>query len=73
MPRLTIKGQATVPKAIREALGLRPGSRIKFTIRDGQCVLEKEVHDDPLSEWVGFLKRPGGSDATVAEMRGPAK
>lgn len=73
MPRLTIKGQATIPKAIREALGLGPGSRIKFTIRDGQCVLEKEVKDDPFTRWVGFLNRPGDSDAILAEMRGPAK
>lgn len=73
MPRLTVKCQATIPKAIREALGLGPGSRITFTIRDGQCVLEKEVKDDPLAKWVGFLRRTGDSDALLAEMRGPAK
>jgi AbrB family looped-hinge helix DNA binding protein len=73
MSKLTIKGQATVPKPIREALGLRPGSRIKFTIQNGRCVLEKETIDDPLAKWVGFLHRPGDSDAVLGEMRGPTK
>lgn len=73
MPKLTIKGQATIPKAIRESLGLGPGSRIKFTIRNGRCVLEKDVKDDPVAKWIGFLNRPGDSDAILAEMRGSTK
>ncbi len=73
MSKLTIKGQATVPKSIREALSLRPGSRIKFTIRNGRCVLEKETNDDPFAKWVGFLNRPGDTDAILDEMRGPAR
>jgi hypothetical protein len=27
---LTVKGQATIPKAIREHLHLKPGDRVKF-------------------------------------------
>lgn len=73
MPRLTTKGQVTVPKEIRKALGLVPGSRVRFTIRNGRCVLEKESKDDPLSRWVGFLNRPGDSDAILSEMRGSAR
>ena len=29
---ITGKGQATIPKAIREHLGLRPGDRVKFFV-----------------------------------------
>jgi antitoxin PrlF len=37
---ITSKGQATIPKAIREHLGLRPGDRVKFFIHpDGTVVL----------------------------------
>ena len=37
---ITTKGQATIPKAIREHLGLRPGDRVKFFIHpDGTVVL----------------------------------
>lgn len=73
MPKLTIKAQTTIPKAVREALGLRPGSSVKFTLRGRRCVLEKETREDPLARWVGFLNRPGNSDETLDEMRGPAR
>jgi antitoxin PrlF len=37
---ITSKGQATIPKAIREHLGLRPGDRVKFFVHpDGSVVL----------------------------------
>ncbi len=37
---ITVKGQATIPKAIREHLGLKPGDRIKFFVRpDGSVVI----------------------------------
>ncbi len=37
---ITEKGQATIPKAIREHLRLRPGDRVKFFVHpDGSVVL----------------------------------
>lgn len=37
---ITIKGQATIPKSIREHLGLQPGDRVKFFVHpDGSVVL----------------------------------
>jgi antitoxin PrlF len=37
---ITSKGQATIPKAIREHLGLKPGDRVKFFMHpDGSVVL----------------------------------
>ena len=37
---ITVKGQATIPKAIREHLALKPGDRIKFFVHpDGSVVL----------------------------------
>lgn len=39
---LTVKGQVTIPKHIRDALGLTPGSALDFAVnRDGQVVLHK--------------------------------
>ncbi len=39
---LTVKGQVTIPKQIREAMGLRPGQGVDFSVnRDGQVVLHK--------------------------------
>ena len=37
---ITVKGQATIPKAIREHLCLKPGDRVKFFVHpDGSVVL----------------------------------
>ena len=37
---ITVKGQATIPKAIREHLGLEPGDRVKcFVHPDGSVVI----------------------------------
>ena len=39
---LTSKGQVTIPKKIRDALQLAPGSRVEFNVNaDGQVVLHK--------------------------------
>jgi len=39
---LTSKGQVTIPKQIRDALNLVPGSEVEFAIsRDGEVVIEK--------------------------------
>ena len=41
---ITIKGQATIPKAIREHLGLQPGDRVKFFVHpDGSVVLLPKI------------------------------
>lgn len=48
MPRatLTSKGQITVPKPVREALGVRPGDRLAFHIHeDGTVTVEAETID----------------------------
>lgn len=38
--RLTSQGQITVPKAVRDALGARPGDEIEFVPRDGEMLVE---------------------------------
>jgi antitoxin PrlF len=40
MPKITSKGQVTIPKRIREYLGLRPGSIVEFRcVGDGRIML----------------------------------
>jgi antitoxin PrlF len=62
---ITVKGQATIPKAIREHLRLKPGDRVKFFVHpDGTVVL---LPKQPASTLRGFLKRKRTA-VTVAGM-----
>jgi len=39
---LTVKGQVTIPKRIRDALGLKPGDGVDFAMNaEGQIVLRR--------------------------------
>jgi AbrB family looped-hinge helix DNA binding protein len=38
---LTSKGQVTIPKAIREELGLKPHDKIAFSVKDGVVTLRR--------------------------------
>ena len=39
---MTVKGQVTIPKKVREALRLVPGDGVNFTVnREGQVVVQK--------------------------------
>ncbi len=40
---MTSKGQVTVPKAVRQRLGLRQGSRVAFVIEGDHAVLRPAV------------------------------
>lgn len=39
--RVTSKGQVTIPKKVREELGLRDGDRVLFRVVDGRAVLAR--------------------------------
>ncbi len=53
---ITVKGQATIPKGMREHLGLKPGDRVKFFVHpDGTVVLLPKL---PVSALRGMLERP---------------
>jgi antitoxin PrlF len=64
--RITSKGQITVPKAIRETLGVEPGDRIAFRVQDdGRVVVEPETVD--LRTLRGVL-RPRRRGVSVEDM-----
>ncbi len=67
------RGQITLPKAVRDALGLTKGSKLKVELIDGRIVLRKDVND-ALSRVRGVLKLPPGvtTDDIMRELRGRA-
>jgi antitoxin PrlF len=69
---ITSKSQITLPKEVRERMGLRPGDRIEFVEENGSYVLRKHLEGNPFEKWRGYLKHLAGrtSDELVEEMRG---
>ena len=53
--RLTTKGQITIPKAVREALGLTEGDSVVFRVEGHRAVLARTPH---LLELAGAVSVP---------------
>jgi antitoxin PrlF len=60
------KGQLTIPKPVRERLGLEPGSKVLFTLREGKVEMEPISGD--IRQWRGALKGTG-QDASWTVVR----
>lgn len=61
---LTTKGQATIPKPVREHLGIKPGDRLKFFLSpDGTVIL---LPKRPASALRGMVK--SRRRVTIEEM-----
>ena len=70
--KVTSKGQVTIPKEIRERLGVHPVEDVGFEEKDNLLVISKVVTKSPFDKWVGKLKHLKGrrSDDFVREARG---
>jgi antitoxin PrlF len=55
MPRMTSKGQVTVPVAVRYALGLSPGDDVVFAVEEGRGVFRRAT---PLDDLQGRFPGP---------------
>ena len=57
---LTSKGQITLPKPIRQALGVDAGGKVAFDLRDGEVVVTRAnaEHEDPaIGAFLSLLAR----------------
>ena len=69
MPRSTVtsKGQVTIPKPIRDSMGLQNGDQVDFVEEpDGRIYLRRACFD--IEDLRGLLKRPGRKPVSVEEM-----
>lgn len=64
---LTTKGQLTLPKAIRDRLGLDAGAVLDFQLQDDNTITARHVQADA-RRLRGLLKSPHTSPPTVAQM-----
>lgn len=67
------RGQITLPKAVRDALGLTKGSVLKVELEGSRIVLRKSV-DDAISRARGRFKLDGfeSTDEAMQAVRGQA-
>ena len=64
---LTSKGQLTLPKKIRESLGLKPGDQVDFVLdAAGDVRLRPGAYD--ARELRGFLRRAGRRVVSLEDM-----
>jgi antitoxin PrlF len=70
--KVTSKGQITIPKEIREKLGISPGEEIGFVERRGVFFIKKLVKKSPFEKWMGRLTDLKGSesDKVIDDLRG---
>jgi AbrB family looped-hinge helix DNA binding protein len=64
--RLGVKSQTVVPKEVREALGIRPGDQMGYSIQNGRVILtaikRPLLPDDPFAcfgEWASEADTEG--------------
>ena len=64
---LTSKGQTTIPKEIRDLLGLAPGDKLDFVVEsDGRVVLRPATLD--VRELRGMLRKKGRRAVSLEQM-----
>ena len=79
--RVTEKGQVTIPKEIRDRLGIGPGSEVDFIASGSGAMLVKiaEASDPAIRDFDDWLERVGGTmdlggmtpDEFMEFLRGP--
>jgi antitoxin PrlF len=64
---MTTKGQVTVPREIRDRLGLKSGDKMVFTmLSDGTVVMRPKTRR--LADLAGSLTRPGQPKVATEDM-----
>lgn len=64
---VTSKGQVTLPKPIRDALGIDAGTILDFELDKKGGLAVRKVKSDPLALF-GLFHKPGRKPATLKDM-----
>jgi len=64
---LTSKGQTTIPKEIRDELGMKPGDKITFTLMPDATVVMR-VKSKKIADLAGLLYKKGRRPVPVAQL-----
>lgn len=63
---ITVKGQTTLPKSVRQALDLGPGDRLRYVILDSGQV--RIMRTCSVSGLAGMLRRKSQAPVTLEQM-----
>jgi AbrB family looped-hinge helix DNA binding protein len=70
---ISSKGQVTVPASVRRRLGVKPGDKIAYVVRDGLTYIQPvRTGENPFTKWIGALgsgKPDGRAVAWLRELR----
>ncbi len=67
---LAERGQVVIPKAARDALGLKPGAKLSLRVEEGRILIEKTTKLD-LSKWLGQAADEDlTTDQVLTQLRG---
>jgi AbrB family looped-hinge helix DNA binding protein len=64
------RGQVTIPKALRERLGIVPGTVLDFVEEQGRLIAKKAEAVDAVDQVFGRLGRGRNTDDILKEIRG---
>ena len=64
---LTSKGQTTIPKEIRDGLGMKPGDRMTFTLMPDATVVMR-VKGKRVTQLAGSLQKKGRKPVPVDQL-----
>lgn len=64
------RGQVTIPKTLRDRLGIKPATVLEFSVKNGVLMAVKTVRSDPVAAVTGCLKTGRRTDEWMNELRG---
>jgi len=64
------RGQVTIPKVLREQLGIEPGTVLEFKEDRGKLIAVKVATIDTVDQFYGKLGSGRRTDDVVQELRG---
>ncbi len=69
--KISEKGQVTIPKKLRDQLGLRVGTELDFTLHSGRLIGVKVEAEDPVLAVTGVADACMDVDRYLDKVRGP--
>ena len=72
MPRITSKGQVTIPQEIRNKFGFLPGTEVDIIAEDDKALIVKSTRENMFLKWLGrgTLRYKEDLDLMLHELRG---